>query len=203
MTRPSALDGRDTTVPSLVERGPDLAPFLVMDGRLRNSHRWPRHGLVPPNAGRSSAEAGLALVEVVIAVGLLVTLAAGVMQLFVMSASALVRARHRTSALILAVEKFEQIRAVALAEGVADLVGRAGPQTEYLDAEGGTVDARLGGVPPGGRYERVWLVDRPVGANGVVRVQVQVAPTRPLGSTVLGVAPAPDGARLTTLLWTP
>ncbi len=174
-----------------------------MDGRLGNSHRWPRHRLVPPNAGRSSAEAGLALVEVVIAVGLLVTLAAGVMQLFVMSASALVRARHRTSALILAVEKLEQIRAVALAEGVADLVGRAGSHTEYLDAEGGTVDARLGGVPPGGRYERVWLVDRPVGANGVVRIQVQVAPTRPLGSTVLGVAAPPDGARLTTLLWTP
>jgi hypothetical protein len=120
-----------------------------------------------------------------------------------MSASALVRARHRTSALILAVEKLEQIRAVALAEGVADLVGRAGSHTEYLDAEGGTVDARLGGVPPGGRYERVWLVDRPVGANGVVRIQVQVAPTRPLGSTVLGVAAPPDGARLTTLLWTP
>ena len=121
-----------------------------MNGRLMNSHRWPRHRLVLPNAGRSSAEAGLALVEVIIAVGLLVTLAAGVMQLFVMSASALVRARHRTSALILAVEKLEQMRAVALAEGVTDLVGRAGPQTEYLDAEGGTVDARLGGVSPGG-----------------------------------------------------
>ena len=60
-----------------------------------------------------------------------------------------------------------------------------------------------GEFPRGGRYERVWLVDRPVGANGVVRIQVQVAPTRPLGSTVLGVAAPPDGARLTTLLWTP
>jgi len=64
----------------------------------------------------SSSEAGLALMEVVISVGLLVTLAAGLVQLFAMSAQSMVRARHRTSALILAVEKLEQIRAAVLTQ---------------------------------------------------------------------------------------
>ena len=54
--------------------------------------------------------------EVVISVGLLVTLAAGLVQLFAMSAQSMVRARHRTAALILAVEKLEQIRAAVLTQ---------------------------------------------------------------------------------------
>lgn len=174
-----------------------------MDGRVRTSHRWQRKRPVPLAAGSSSADAGLALVEVLIAVGLLVTLAAGVMQLFAMSASALIRARHRTSALILAVEKLEQLRAAVLAGGVVDLLGPAGPQTEYLNGDGGTIGARIGGVPPGARYERVWLVNRAVGANGLIRVQVQVAPTRPTGPTALGVTVSPDGVRLVILLWAP
>jgi hypothetical protein len=142
------------------------------------------------------------LVEVVIAAGLLVTLAAGVVQLFAMSARALAGARHRTSALILTVGKLEELRAAVLGGGADDLPGLAGPQTEYLNAEGGAIDGRLGGIPPGARYERVWRIDRPFGAHDVVRVQVHVAPTRPVSSTVLGTA-APDGARLATLLWTP
>lgn len=145
----------------------------------------------------------MALVELVIAVGLLVTLAAGVMQLFAMSASALVRARHRTSALILAVEKIERLRASVLAGGMADLLAAVGPQTEYLNAEGGTVDAPVGGIPPGARYARVWRVDRPVGASGVVRVRIQVAPTRAFGAAVPEGTASPHGARLVTLLWTP
>lgn len=135
--------------------------------------------------------------------GLLVTLAAGVMTLFAMSASALLRVRHRTSALILAVEKLEQLRAVALTEGVADLVGQAGPQTEYLDAEGGTVDPRLGGIPSGGAL-RAGLARRPTGRRE----------RRRPGSDPGGADPSVglDGPRccagtrwprLTTLLWTP
>ena len=53
----------------------------------------------------------MGLIEVVIAVGLLVTLAAGVVHLFAMSARSMVRARHRTSSLLLAVDKLEQLRA--------------------------------------------------------------------------------------------
>ncbi len=166
---------------------------------MRGLRRQP----VPPAACASSVEDGLALIEVLISVGLLVTLAAGVVQLFAMSAQSLVRARHRTSALILAVEKLEQVRAAALTEGAAGLAGPAGPQTEYLGPEGRLVGGQVGAVPAGSRYERVWLVDQPIGASSVVRVQVHVAPIRPLGAVVLGAAPPPDGARLVTLVWTP
>jgi hypothetical protein len=105
--------------------------------------------------------------------------------------------------LILSVAKLEQLRAVVLSEGAVGLAGFAGPQTERLDPQGQLVDARLGGIPVGARYERIWLVDRLVGAHDVVRLQVQVAPVRPSGVTVLGAAAPPDGARLMTLLWAP
>ena len=60
----------------------------------------------------------MGLIEVVIAVGLLVTLAAGVVHLFAMSARAMVRARHRTSSLLFAVDKLEQLRAGVQTRGV-------------------------------------------------------------------------------------
>ncbi len=77
----------------------------------------------------------MGLVEVVIAVGLLVTLAAGVVHLFAMSARSVVRARHRISSLMLAVDQVERLRAGVLAPGtvISPLEAR-GEQTEYLDA---------------------------------------------------------------------
>ncbi|HIE91576.1 MAG TPA: hypothetical protein EYQ83_01395 [Acidobacteria bacterium] len=158
---------------------------------------------VSRNAQASSSDAGLALLEVVISVGLLVTLAAGLVQLFAMSAQSMVRARHRTSALILAVAKVEQIRVAALTQGAVGLVGPAGPQTEYLDPEGRLMGSHVGAVPTGSRYERVWLVDQPPGTFGVVRVQVLVAPIQ-AGVAVVpdGVVPL-DGARVRTLVWSP
>jgi len=140
---------------------------------------------------------------VVISVGLLVTLAAGLVQLFAMSAQSMVRARHRTAALILAVEKLEQIRAAALTQGAVGLAGPTGPQTEYLDPQGRLVGSHVGAGPTGSRYERVWLVDQPPGTFGVLRVQVLVAPIRARVAVAPDAAAPPDGARVMTLVWAP
>lgn len=156
-----------------------------------------------PRTGHARSASGLALIEVVIALGLLVTLASGLAQLFAMSAGGLVKAGNRTSALILAVAKVEQLRAVVLSEGAVGLAGYAGPQTEHLDRQGQLVGPRLAALSVVARYERVWLVERLVGVGDLVRLQVQVAPARPSGVTVLDAGVPPDGARVVTLLWAP
>ncbi len=181
-------------------RGPVLALALVVsDAYLTVSRRSP-HDSSP--GGHPGSHSGLALVEVVIAVGLLVTLTAGVAQLYALSAGALLQARHRTSAVILAIGKLEELRAVVRSEGTAGLAGFAAPHTERLDPQGQLLDSRLGAMP-GARYDRVWLIDRPAGVRDVVRIQVQVAPVRPSGGRGLGAAAPPDGARVATLVWTP
>ena len=146
----------------------------------------------------------MGLVEVVVAVGLLVTLAAGVVHLFAMSARSTVRARHRTSSLMLAVDKLEQLHAGVQTQGTA--VGpleTRGEQTEYLDTNGRLVGR--GGTPPSGSmYARVWSVGALLGLNDVLVVRVKVAPIRS-GDGVGGRDPAvaPDGARLVTVLPAP
>ena len=132
--------------------------------------------------------------EVVIAVGLLVTLAAGVAHLFALSARSMVRARHRTSSLVLAVDKLEQVRA-----GVRGLPApeTQGARTEHLDAAGRPPGG--GGAPPSGSlYVREWSVSALPGLDGVLVVRVTVAPVRPGGDGFPGVAP--DGAGLATLV---
>ncbi len=141
----------------------------------------------------------MGLVEVVIAVGLLVTLATGVVHLFAMSARSVVRARHRTSALILAADKIEQLRAGVQTPGTAaGPLETRGEQTEYLD-----IDGRLQGrgrtPPSGSMYARVWSVGALPGSNDVLVVWVAVAPIR-AGAGGRASAVAPDGARLVTLL---
>ena len=167
--------------------GPVLAPAAVVDTATR-PHR--------------DSQGGLGLVEVVIAVGLLVTLAAGVVHLFALSARSMVRARHRTSSLVLAVDKLEQLRAgVRIRTAVSRLLETEGERTEYLDAVGHPVGR--GRTPPSGSmYVRVWSVSRLPGLDGVRVVRVTVTPARPGGD---GPAPAvaPDGARLATLLRMP
>ena len=144
---------------------------------------------------------GTGLVEVVIAVGLLVTLAAGVVHLFAMSVRSMVRARHRTSSLMLAVDKLEQLRAGVRTPGsaVSPLETR-GDQTDHLDSAGRPIGR--GRTPPAGSlYTRVWSVGRVPGLDGVLVVRVTVAPIRPRGGGGWsGPAVAPDGARLVTLL---
>ena len=142
----------------------------------------------------------MGLIEVVIAVGLLVTLAAGVVHLFAMSARSIVRARHRTSSLLLAVDKLEQLRAgVRTPRTARGPLETRGVQIEYLD-----IDGRLNGrgrtpPPSGSMYTRVWSVGALPGSNGVLVMRVTVAPIRP-GAGGRDLTVAPDGARLVTLL---
>ena len=146
---------------------------------------------------------GMGLIEVVIAVGLLVTLAAGVVHLFAMSARAMVRARHRTSSLLFAVDKLEQLRAGVQTPGTA--VGpleTRGAQIEYLDING-RLSGRGRTPPSGSMFVRVWSVGALPGSNAVLLVRVTVAPIRPgAGAAGRNLAAAPDGARLVTLLRT-
>ena len=143
----------------------------------------------------------MGLIEVVIAVGLLVTLAAGVVHLFAMSARSIARARHRTSSLMLAVDKIEQLRAGVRTPGNArGPLEPRGEQTEYLDTAGRLV-GRGRPPPAGSMYARVWSVGSLPRSNGVLLVSVTVAPTRPgAGGGARGPAVTPDGARLVTLL---
>ena len=141
----------------------------------------------------------MGLIEVVIAVGLLVTLAAGVVHLFAMSARSLVRARHRTSSLLLAVDKIEQLRGgVRTPRTAMGPLETQGAQVEYLD-----IDGRLTGrgrpPPSGSIYARVWSVGALPGSNGVLVMGVTVAPIRS-GADGGDPTVAPDGARLVTLL---
>lgn len=151
-----------------------------------------------------SGSRGIGLVEVVIAVGLLVTMAAGVVHLFAMSARSLVRARHRTSSLMLAVDTIEQLRAGVPIPGTAvDPLETRGDQTDYLDRDGRPLGG--GRTPPSGSlYTRVWSAGRVPGREGVLVVRVTVAPVRPRGGGG-GSDPtvAPDSARLVTLLPAP
>ena len=158
----------------------------------------------PDAAGRLRRDArlGIGLVEVVIAVGLLITLAAGVVHLFAMSARSMIRARHRTSSLMLAVDQIERLRASVQTPGIAigPLEAR-GEQTEYLDS-GGRVIGRGRTPPSGSLFTRVWSVGSLPSSSGVVVVRVAVAPIRSdVGGRDLAVAP--DGARLVTLLQGP
>ncbi|MBQ00445.1 MAG: hypothetical protein CL477_07150 [Acidobacteria bacterium] len=136
---------------------------------------------------------GIGLVEVVIAVGLFVTLAAGIAPLFALSARSLAAARHRTSSLILAVDKLEQLRASLPLPETTE-------QTEYLDTNGRLIG--VGRTPPSGTaYVRVWSAGARPGLDGVRVVRVTVAPVHPGdGGGRQGPEVAPDGARLVTLL---
>ena len=142
---------------------------------------------------------GIGLIEVVIAVGLLVTLAAGVVQLFAMSARSMVRARHRTSSLLLAVDKIDQLRAgVRTPRTAVGPRATRGDQIEYLDIEG-RLNGRGRTPPSGSMYARAWSVGALPESNGVLVLWVAVAPIRS-GDAGADPALAPDSARLVTLL---
>lgn len=75
------------------------------------------------------APAGLALTEVLVAVGLLVTFAAGVMPLFVTTRGALEEARAATISLVLARSKLDQLRSLTWAYRL-DPGGALSPATD-------------------------------------------------------------------------
>ncbi len=151
-------------------------------------------------AGRRAARAGSArgagLVEVVVAAGLFAALAAGVAHLFAMSARSLVLARHRTSSLMLAVDKIEQLRAGGGPWGAPPAAGAA--QTEFLSARGRPHDR--GGAPrSGGVYRRVTSVRAVAARPGTLIVEVRVVAGRGEDDAA-PLEPAPHEVVLVTLL---
>ena len=133
------------------------------------AHRRP-----PPSRDplvRACSARGIGLVEVLVAAGLFAALAAGVAQLFAMSARSLVLARHRTSALMLAVDKIEQLRAGGGPWGPRAGAGSA--ETEFLSADGHVL-GRDGGAPAGAVYRRVASVRSRAGQPEVLVVEVRV-----------------------------
>ena len=149
---------------------------------------------------RACADRGIGLVEVLVAAGLFAALAAGVAQLFAMSARSLVTARHRTSSLVLAVDGIEQLRAGRGPWGPAP-AGGAPAQVEFLSA-GGQVLGRGGAAPPGAVYRRVTSVRPHASQPGMLIARVRVGFGRG-GGEVVSRGPAPHEVRLVTLLPAP
>lgn len=107
-----------------------------------------------------------------VAAVLFAALTTGVAQMFAMSARSLVSVRQRTSALMLAVDKIEQLRAGGGPWGAP--TGAAAEETEFL-AAGGEVLGRGGGsAPPGAVYRRSASVRRRAAQPGVLIVEVRV-----------------------------
>ena len=143
---------------------------------------------------RGRGDTGLALVEVLISTGLLVTLAAGLASVFLLVARAQVVTRHRTVALMLAVDQMERLRAL-IAAGAGPGAG-----TDRLDHAG----RRVGVETPdaaGATFERHWRVRPASRVDGVLAVEVVVTPLGQ-GRPGAGVAP-PGGARLASLVRAP
>ena len=132
------------------------------------------------------------------AAGLFAALAAGVAQLFAMSARSLVTARHRTSSLVLAVDRIEQLRAGGAPSAPA---GGAPTQIEFLSAEG-RVLGRGGAAPSGTVYRRVTSVRPRASQPGMLVVSVRVGLGRGRDEGVSRGA-APHEVRLVTLLRAP
>ena len=152
-----------------------------------------------PKAGDSVVRAsarGIGLVEVLVAAALFATLAAGVAHLFATSARSIVLARHRTSSLMLATDKIEQLRAGAGPWGAA--TGEGAAQAEFLSA-GGQLLGRGGAAPSGTVYRRVASARRHAGQPGMLIVEVRVAVTG-RGGDRASRGPAPHEVLVVTLL---
>ena len=152
-----------------------------------------------PRAARAGSARGIGLVEVVVAAGLFAALAAGVAHLFAMSARSLVLARHRTSSLVLAVDKMEQLRAGGGPWGAPPAAGTA--QTEFLSA-GGRLPGSDGAPPSGGVYRRVTSVRASAARPGTLIVEVRVVAGRGGGDDA-SLEPRPHEVVLVTLLPVP
>ncbi len=168
-----------------------------MDKQRGRSWRFggPRPGRRAP---RAASARGIGLVEVVVAAGLFAALAAGVAHLFAMSARSLVLARHRTSSLVLAVDKIEQLRAGGGPWRAPVAAGTV--QTEFLSAGGGPPGRS--GAPSGGVYRRVTSVRASAARPGTLIVEVRVVAGRG-GDGAAALEPAPHEVVLVTLLPAP
>ena len=150
---------------------------------------------------RDRSARGVGLVEALVAAALFAALAAGVAHVFAMSARALVQARHRTSSLMLAVDKVEQLRAGGGPWGAPPAAGVA--RTELLSTEGRSLGG--GGAPPSGAvYRRSTSVRRSAARPGTLIVEVRVvAGPGGGGGAFPAPAPAPNEVVVVTLLPAP
>ena len=148
---------------------------------------------------RAGAERGDGLVEVLVAATLFAALTTGVAQLFAMSARSLVSARQRTSALMLAVDRIEQLRAGGDPWGAP--TGAAPDETEFLGAAGEVV-GRGGGPPAGTVYRRSSSVRPRAAQPGVLTVEVRVGFGPGIDARVFRGA-SPHEVVVTTLLPAP
>ena len=92
------------------------------------------------------AETGFSLIEVIVATGVLCTAAVALLSLFLASADAMLAARHRTVASMLARAKLEELR--------------SDPEVARLGAAGEDIVSASGadGADATGAYRRQWFV---------------------------------------------
>jgi len=108
-------------------------------------------------------QAGFTLVEVLVAMTLMACVAMGVAEIFAVTLAATQSARTQTSALVLASQKMEQLRALAWGGGDLSpspggaLSNNTNGYVDYLDVRGRIVGAGAS-VPAGATFIRRWAV---------------------------------------------
>jgi prepilin-type N-terminal cleavage/methylation domain-containing protein len=110
---------------------------------------------------------GFALLEVLIAAALLVTLAAGMSRVLAAVIREVHASRQRAVATIVAAGKLEELRSAPAGE-------RAGGGADYLDAAGETI-ATGTPIPDSAVYIRRWTVDPRSADSDVSALRVEVA----------------------------
>jgi Tfp pilus assembly protein PilV len=136
---------------------------------------------------------GFSLVEVLIAVGILVTAAAAIPHLFAAATRANAEAGAVTWATTLAAQKIEELRSRPVLEAVA------GESVDFIDQRGGRI---VGPDPTSAAYTRRWWVEAvPSASAQTFAVAVAVSRYREGDDLVAHEAVAHrDAARLVTLL---
>lgn len=144
---------------------------------------------MPGSRLRLSGEAGLTLVEVVVALGILAVGVAALLSTFPLALSGVEAGHQSSTALFLAVQRLEEVKAFALspepARGFANLIAATFPDEAYATIAGYAAYRR-----------RVSIVDAPAVA-GTKMVQVTVS-YRPM--TDVGRAAGESAVSVSTLI---
>jgi prepilin-type N-terminal cleavage/methylation domain-containing protein len=126
---------------------------------------------------RARHAAGFTLIEVLIAIGIFVTMAIGVAQIIALSIEATRAGREHTSAVILAGAKLEELRDQFVSPS-GTLASSVPPYVDYLDETGSVVGS--GADPPGNAvFVRRWsIVPLPADPARMLAVSVLVTTVR-------------------------
>ena len=151
--------------------------------------------LLPRPGSRRSliAASGFSLVEVLVAMGLLVSAVASLASLFALATRANLDAGNVTWATVLAAQKIEELRAEPFPDRPVD------QWVEYLDSRGDRLDAT---ASAGGRaYTRRWWIEPLSAASGdTMVITVVVSPYRSGDDRTRVSDDRPEGvARIVTL----